>query len=135
MSAASGAAPGDGPGSASRVHAMLESPEFHALVRRRWTVSILLTGALFATYYGFVLLIALRPALLARRIGAATTLGIPIAAAVIVVACALTVVYVMWANREYDAAVARLRGRLESLGPPPTAAPPATRPARGTRAR
>ena len=135
MSAASGAAPEDGPGSASRVHAMLASPEFRALVRRRWTVSMLLTGALFVTYYGFVLLIALRPALLARRIGAATTLGIPIAASVIVVACALTVVYVMWANRVYDAAVARLRGRLESLGPPPPAASPAGRAARGTGAR
>jgi uncharacterized membrane protein (DUF485 family) len=114
---------------------MLASPEFRALVRRRWTVSMLLTGALFVTYYGFVLLIALRPALLARRIGAATTLGIPIAASVIVVACALTVVYVLWANRVYDAAVARLRGRLESLGPPPPAAPPAKRSARGTGAR
>ena len=135
MSASSHAGTGDGPGSASRVHAMLESPEFHALVRRRWTVSILLTGALFVTYYGFVLLIALRPALLARRIGEATTLGIPIAAAVIVVACALTVVYVMWANRVYDAAVARLRGRLDSLLPSPPATPSTHRSARGTGAR
>lgn len=119
---------------AARVHAMLASAEFRALVRRRWTVSILLTAALFATYYGFVLLIALRPSLLARRIGEATTLGIPIAAAVIVVACALTVAYVVWANRAYDAAVARLRGRLESLAPPP-AAPAGARPARGAAGR
>jgi uncharacterized membrane protein (DUF485 family) len=97
---------------AGRVHAMLASAEFRALVRRRWAVSLSLTAALFAAYYGFVLLIALRPALLARRIGAATTLGIPIAAGVIVAACALTVVYVLWANRVYDAAVARLRARL-----------------------
>jgi uncharacterized membrane protein (DUF485 family) len=95
-----------------RVHAMLESPELRSLVRRRWTVSVALTGALFVAYYGFVLLIALRPDVLARRIGAATTLGIPIAAAVIVVACLLTVIYVLWANRAYDAAVARLRARL-----------------------
>ena len=97
---------------AARVHAMLAAPDFRALVRRRWTVSVLLTGTLFLAYYGFVLLIALRPEVLARRIGGATTLGIPIAAAVIVVACALTVVYVVWANRVYDAAVARLRSRL-----------------------
>ena len=97
---------------AGRVHAMLESAEFRALVRRRWAVSLALTGALFAAYYGFVLLIALRPAVLARRIGEVTTLGIPVAAGVIVAACALTVVYVLWANRVYDAAVARLRARL-----------------------
>ena len=97
---------------AARVHAMLEAPDFRALVRRRWTVSVLLTGALFAAYYGFVLLIALRPDVLSRRIGVVTTLGIPIAAAVIVVACALTVAYVLWANRVYDPAVAKLRSRL-----------------------
>jgi uncharacterized membrane protein (DUF485 family) len=101
-----------GDAAAARVRVMLGSEDFRALVRRRWTVSLLLTGALFAAYYGFVLLIALRPALLARRLGVATTVGIPIAAGVIVVACVLTAVYVGWANRVYDPAVARLRAKL-----------------------
>ena len=113
MSAASSPARGAEGARSSRTHELLESAEFRGLVRRRWTVSLALTGALFAAYYGFVLLIALDRELLARRIGASTTLGIPIAAGVIVVACALTAVYVLWANRAYDAAVARLRARLE----------------------
>ena len=58
-------------------HEMLESPEFKTLVRRKWIVSVLLTICLFVTYYGFILLIAVDKAFLARRIGEHTTLGIP----------------------------------------------------------
>ncbi len=80
---------------------------------RRWAVSLALTAALFAAYYGFILLVALDQALLARRIGAVTTLGIPFGVGVIVVAWALTAIYVLWANRVYDPAVERLRDSLE----------------------
>ena len=93
---------------------VLDSPELRRLVARRWTVSLLLTAALFAAYYGFILLVALDKALLARRIGAGvTTLGIPLAVLVIVVAWALTAIYVWWANRAYDPAVDRLKRMLE----------------------
>jgi uncharacterized membrane protein (DUF485 family) len=103
-------------GHAERTRALLDSPELRALVRRRWTVSLLLTTALFAAYYGFILLVALQRDLLARRVGEVTTLGIPLGAAVIVVAWALTALYVVWANRAYDPAVDRLRARLEQRG-------------------
>jgi uncharacterized membrane protein (DUF485 family) len=89
---------------------LLTSPEFRRLVRRRWRVSLLLTTVLFVLYYGYILLIAFDRGLLSRRIGAATTLGIPLGAAVIVGAWVLTAVYVIWANRDYDAEAARLRG-------------------------
>ncbi len=79
---------------------------------RRWTISLALTAALFVSYYGFVLLIALDPAALARRIGAATTLGIPIGVGVILLAWALTAAYVLWANRVYDPAVEQLKDQL-----------------------
>ena len=92
---------------------VLDSPELRRLVRRRWAISLALTAALFVAYYGFILLVALDKALLARRIGAGvTTLGIPIAVAVIVVAWALTAIYVVWANRVYDPAVDELKTRL-----------------------
>jgi len=94
-------------------HDLLQSPEFSRIVRRRWTIALLLTAALFAAYYGYILLIALRPELLARRIGAVTTLGIPLGVGVIVVAWALTAVYVLWANRRYDPEVERLKSGLE----------------------
>lgn len=92
---------------------LLDSPEFHHLVARRWRLSLALTACLFALYYGYILLIATNKDLLSRRIGEATTLGIPLGAAVIVAAWALTAVYVAWANRHYDAEVGRLRRRLE----------------------
>jgi uncharacterized membrane protein (DUF485 family) len=92
---------------------LLDSPEFHHLVARRWRVSLVLTACLFVLYYGYILLIATDKALLARRIGEVTTIGIPLGAGVIVGAWALTAIYVAWANRVYDAEVARLRQRLE----------------------
>ncbi len=97
-----------------RSREMLDSAEFRRIVRRRWTVALLLTAALFAAYYGFILLIALRPEVLARRMGEVTTVGIPVGVGVIVCAWALTAVYVLWANRRYDPEVERLKSRLET---------------------
>lgn len=91
---------------------MLDSPEFKYLVVRRWRISLILTACLFVLYYGFILLIATQKPFLSQRIGDATTIGIPIGAAVIVIAWVLTALYVVWANRHYDAEVTRLRGRL-----------------------
>jgi uncharacterized membrane protein (DUF485 family) len=102
----------DAPGRDAR--RVLDSPDFRRLVVRRWTISLLLTAALFLAYYGFILLVALDKELLARKIGAVTTLGIPLAVAVIVVAWALTAIYVAWANRGYDRAVDRLKKELGS---------------------
>lgn len=91
---------------------VLDSPEFKRLVVRRWRVSLVLTACLFALYYGYILLIATQKPFLSQRIGDATTIGIPIGAAVIVISWVLTALYVVWANRHYDAEVARLRGHL-----------------------
>lgn len=92
---------------------MLDSPDLRRLVRRKWTVSIVLTLGLFAVYYGFILLIAVDKSFLARRIGEHTTLGIPLGAAVIVLSWVLTALYVLWANRSHDREVARLRDRVD----------------------
>jgi uncharacterized membrane protein (DUF485 family) len=92
---------------------VLESPEFARLIRRRWTVSLVLTACLFVLYYGFILLVGLNKALLATRVGEVTTLGIPLGMAVIVGAWVLTALYVVWANRRWDAEARRLRGRIE----------------------
>jgi uncharacterized membrane protein (DUF485 family) len=110
------AAPGRS--AAQRTADLLASPEFRRIVARRWTLSLLLTLALFVAYYGFVLLVAVNKELLARRIGEVTTLGIPIAAGVIVIACVLTAIYVRWANTVYDPEVDRLLRQLESKGQP-----------------
>jgi uncharacterized membrane protein (DUF485 family) len=80
-------------------HEMLESSEFKDLISRRWTLSVVLTLVLFVLYYGYILLIGYDKALLARKIGEVTTLGIPLGVLVIVFAWVLTLVYVRWANR------------------------------------
>jgi uncharacterized membrane protein (DUF485 family) len=93
---------------------VLGSVEFRELVARRWRLSLLLTGLLFVVYYGYIILIASNRQLVSRRVWGSTTLGICMAAAVIGGAWILTAVYVVWANRHYDPAVARLRARVRA---------------------
>lgn len=98
----------------SSTKTLLDSPEFHRLVSRRWRVSLLLTFLLFVLYYGYILLIATNKALLARRVGEVVTLGIPLGVGVVVGAWALTACYVIWANRSHDVEAQRLRDTLHS---------------------
>ena len=91
---------------------VLHSAAFRTLVERRWMVSLALTAALFVAYYGFILLVATNKPLLAMRVGRTVTLGIPLGAAVIVLAWVLTAAYVLWANRRYDPEVRRLRDQI-----------------------
>jgi uncharacterized membrane protein (DUF485 family) len=94
-------------------HEVIQSPDFKALVRKRWTVSIALLALLFVSYYGYILLIAADRPLVSQRIGAVTTLAIPLGIGTIVAAWILTGFYVWWANRKYDPEVERLKGQLE----------------------
>jgi uncharacterized membrane protein (DUF485 family) len=99
--------------SGKTAHEVLESPEFKSLVRRRWTVSAVMLVLLFLSYYGYILLIATDRPLVATRIGAVTTLAIPLGIASILAAFVLTAVYVVWANKKYDPEVERLKRLLE----------------------
>lgn len=93
---------------------LLDSPDFHRLVLRRWRLSLLLTLALFVLYYGYILLVAIDRTRLSTRIGEATTLGIVLGVAVIVLSWALTAAYVVWANRYYDPEARRLSQQIRS---------------------
>lgn len=99
----------------STTHRLLGSAEFRHLVSRRWRVSLVLTACLSLLYYGYILLIATSPALLAQRVGEVVTLAIPLGAAVILGAWLLTAIYVIWANRRYDVEAERLRQRLTGV--------------------
>lgn len=68
----------------------------------------MLCAALFALYYGYILLIALNRSIVTAPVAGRVPLGIPLGAAVIVGAWALTAAYVVWANRHYDREVTRL---------------------------
>ncbi|MEW6727433.1 DUF485 domain-containing protein [Desulforudis sp. 1088] len=88
-------------------------PEFKSLVVARWTVASILTLLVFVSYYGFILLVGYSKETIARKIGDATTLGIPMVVLVIVISFVLTLVYVLWANSSYDSRVTALRQSLE----------------------
>jgi uncharacterized membrane protein (DUF485 family) len=97
---------------AKDVRSVLESNEFKSLVAKRAKVSTLLMIMLFLLYYGFILMIGYNKPFLAQKIGESTTLGIPMAVAVIILAWLLTLAYVVWANAVFDPAVERLRAQL-----------------------
>jgi uncharacterized membrane protein (DUF485 family) len=75
----------------------------------RWRIAIGLTVAMLVVYFGFILLIAFNKPLLGTSIVPGLSLGILLGASVIVVAWALTAIYVWWANRHYDAAIRNLK--------------------------
>jgi uncharacterized membrane protein (DUF485 family) len=77
----------------------------------RWRIAITLTLAMMLVYFGFILLVAFDKPLLARPIAPGLSIGILLGVLVIVTAWVLIGVYVRWANRHYDAAVASLRTR------------------------
>jgi uncharacterized membrane protein (DUF485 family) len=92
---------------------VVESPDFKALVAKRWKVSMTLLVLLFVSYYGYVILVATAKDFVNQKIGEVTTLAIPLGLAAIVLAWALTAFYVAWANKSYDPEVERLKSQLK----------------------
>ncbi|MDR3044600.1 MAG: DUF485 domain-containing protein [Desulfovibrio sp.] len=84
------------------------------MVRARWGVSLTLTALMLAIYFGFIMVLAFRRDLLQAPVGGGMTLGIPVGFGIIVIASALTGVYVWWANRSYDGAVRRIVAGMHS---------------------
>jgi uncharacterized membrane protein (DUF485 family) len=85
------------------------SEQLRALDAARWRIAITLTVAMTVIYISFILLIAYAKPLLATPVTNGLTLGILLGALVIVSAWLLIAVYVRWANRHYDSALAALR--------------------------
>ncbi len=83
--------------------------QLRALDAARWRIAIGLTVAMTLVYVGFILLIAYNKPLLATPVADGLSLGILLGALVILTAWLLIAIYVRWANRHYDTALARLR--------------------------
>jgi uncharacterized membrane protein (DUF485 family) len=92
---------------------IVESQRFKALVRKRWSVSIILTILLFIIYYGYILTVAYGKNFLAEKVGVHTNYGILFGVLTIVLSWLLTVVYVIWANTSYDKEVEELKKELK----------------------
>ena len=85
------------------------SDHLRRLAAARWRIALLLTAAMMALYFGFILLVAFNKPLLASTLVPGLSYGILLGALVIVSAWVLMFVYVSWANRHHDAAVDALR--------------------------
>lgn len=81
-------------------------PRFHALQRRRSRTGWSLAGIVLGVYYGFILVIAFRPALFAAPLheGTVVTRGVIAGLLVIAVSILTTGVYIWRANRDFDRA-------------------------------
>lgn len=79
----------------------------HAIAAKRWRIALTLTALMLVVYLGFILLVAFDKPLLSVLLGQGLSLGILLGALVIVTAWVLALIYVIWANRYYDQAVAQ----------------------------
>lgn len=91
---------------------IVQSDRFKALMRKRWSVSIILTTLLFIIYYGYILVVGFGKEWLGEKIGMYTNNGIVLGVLVIILSWALTGVYVIWANNYYDKEVDAIKKEL-----------------------
>ena len=80
------------------------NPKFDYLVRHRGRLAWSLSAVIVFAYYGYILVIAFKPALLARPIftGGVVTWGIPAGIGLILLSIILTGVYAYIANVRYE---------------------------------
>ena len=84
---------------------MRTDPKFQKLVTRRGRFAWILAFIVLAMFYGFVLVVAFKPALLGRPIvaGGMLTIGVAVELFMFIFFWVLTAVYVHRANGEFDA--------------------------------
>jgi uncharacterized membrane protein (DUF485 family) len=92
------------------VRLIRDNPAFVDLERRRNVFSWTLCAVMLVIYYGFILLVAFAPRLLAVPVaeGSVVTLGFPLGIGVILCAIVLTGIYVWRANSVFDVMTRRI---------------------------
>ena len=88
---------------------MDQKAKLRSLADRRFKIAATLTATMIVLYFGFVSLVAYGGRFLARLIVPGLSVGILFGALVIVISWLLTWVYVRWANKHYDPALAEYR--------------------------
>jgi uncharacterized membrane protein (DUF485 family) len=89
---------------------MRANPKFQSLVRTRSRFAWTLAFVVLSGFYGFVLLVAFRPAVLAAPVaqGSMLTVGVALGLVMFVSFWLLTALYVRRANNEFDALTAEI---------------------------
>ncbi len=85
-----------------------ENPRYLQLVKERSRFSWTLTGIMLVIFFGYILIIAFAPQVLAQRISGTMTLGIPLGIGVILSGILLTGIYVHRANSRFDPMIAEI---------------------------
>lgn len=87
-----------------RLHKIYDHPRFQELVSKKSSFCNLLSIVVLAAYFGFILVIAFDPKLLAVKIaeGSVVSWGIPAGLGLIFLSFLLTGVYTLRANGEFD---------------------------------
>ena len=97
-----------------------DDPAFQALHRRRGRFNWIMSIIMLVVFYGYILLIAFAPHLLAIRItpDSVVTWGIPIGFSVIIISLSLIGIYVVRANRDFDPAIEAIIERAKNNAAP-----------------
>ncbi len=84
------------------------NPDFVELEKTRNAFSWSLCSLMLVIYFGFIFLVAFLPKVMAINVGGVVTLGFPLGLAVMASAIAITGIYVLRANGEYDRLTRRI---------------------------
>jgi uncharacterized membrane protein (DUF485 family) len=87
--------------------------DIRALAKSRWRVAIALSTVVFLLYFGFIFAVAFAKEAMAAELVPGLSLGILLGALVIVGAFLTTWIYVVWANKHFDARLSALNGKGE----------------------
>jgi uncharacterized membrane protein (DUF485 family) len=89
------------------------APRGAALARKRLVIALVLSAAMMAIYFGFMGLFAFDKPLLGTILAPGLSLCIVLGPLVIISSFLLCLVYVLWANRVFDAGIRELTPREE----------------------
>jgi len=90
---------------------ILDDADIKSLSGQKNTISLVLAVLELVLYFGFVALIAFNKPFLSAKLSGAITVGIPVAVGIILLSWMLTGVYILWANKKYDALVKKVRDK------------------------
>lgn len=89
-------------------------PQYKQLVAERSRLAWQLSAVMLVAYYGFILLIAFFPEVFKIIVwGQYTTLGFPLGVGLILLAFALTGIYVKKANKDFDELTQQIRDEVK----------------------
>jgi uncharacterized membrane protein (DUF485 family) len=97
-----------------QVEQVKNNPKYQELVSKRSRFAWTLSAIMLVIYYTFIMIIAFKPEVLGAKTGdGVMTIGIPVGVAIIVIAFALTGIYVKRANSEFDELAQQVKDELK----------------------